>query len=153
MRISVRVMLPCQDKPTGVRLRKLGNKINDEVIYQNRSTLDKTLYPLLSKASEYGAGRSHKLYTWFRIKYSESKHLVSICFWSNTDYLAADEKTLRGLMNEAMQLTGLKDIDGALIKTSRDCVMDSDGCWGYDDENEVETIIGFKNYHSYGNMY
>lgn len=153
MRISVRVMLPCQDKSTGVRLRKIGNKINEESIYQNRSTLDKTAYPLLSKAAEYGTNQSYKLNTWFKIKYSESKQMVTVCFWSNTDYLTADEKTLRGLMAEAMQLTGLKTVDGALIKSSRDWVRDSDGCWGYDDENETETIIGFRDYHSYCNMY
>lgn len=153
MRVSVRVSLVCPDKQTGTRLRKLGHKINDEVIYQNRTTLDKDVYPLLSKASGYGCDASYKLNTWFRVKYSGTNNTVTICFWSNTDYLEADEKTLRGLMAEAAKLTGLSDVDGAIIKTSRDWVRDSDGCWGYDDENEVETIIGFKNYHSYCNMF
>lgn len=153
MRLSVRIVLQCSDKSTGIRLRKLGHKINDDVIYKNVTSLDQAIYPLMSKAAEYGKHQSYKLNTWFRVKYSETNQTVSICFWSSTDYLTICESTLRGLMNEAMQLTGLTTIEGALIKSSRDWIKDSDDCWRYDDENEIETIIGFRNYHSYYNMY
>ena len=77
MRISVKIVLQCPDKSTGTRLRKLGHKINDEVIYQNRTTLDTTTCPLLSKASEHGSSQSYRLNTWFRIKYSETKQTIS----------------------------------------------------------------------------
>ena len=153
MRISVKIVLRCPDKSTGTRLRKLGHKINDDVIYQSAAPLDQTTYPLLSKAAEYGKHPSYKLNTWFRVKYSETNQTVSICFWSSTDYLEVRERTLRDLMNEVTQLTGLTTIEGAIIKSGRGWIMDSDGCWRYDDENEVETIIGFRNYRSYCNMY
>lgn len=118
MRIHVLAKLYCRNSGQGNKLRAMGKKLDSGDI----AGIDAQLFPLLNKI--YSNPPKWKTSTYFRssrcneFKYSNKHELLTIHLSSDDDTIKAAVDTLKAIVKEIIELTGLTEFKGARIESS-----------------------------------
>ena len=118
MRIHVLVKLYCQNSSQGSKLRTLGKELDSG----NTARLDEKLFPLLNKIySNPPKWRTSAYFSRIRcneFKYSNKHQVLAIHLISGDDTIKATVDTLKAIVKELIELTGLSKFKGARIESS-----------------------------------
>lgn len=117
MRLHIVVKLRCNEPKIGNKLRALGNELSAG----NTAKIEPQLFPMLNTI--YDNPPKLKLlagynYRCNEFKYSKTYGMLTVRLTSETDTIKATDDSLRAIIKELMDLTGLTEFRGAKISSS-----------------------------------